>query len=80
MVGHLGPAMAALDLVAAFHATAPRLPIVLATRSADEIGADALSAAGIVEVVRRPLTSSEIAAALRRGLALPTNALGALRT
>jgi DNA-binding NtrC family response regulator len=80
LVGHLGPTMSALDQVAAFHRAAPRLPIVLATGSADEIGVDALAAAEIVEVVRRPLVSTEIAAALRRGLALPTNALGSLRT
>ncbi len=81
VVGHLGPtAMSALDLVAAFHTAVCRLPIVLATGSADEIGADALALAGIVEVVRRPLLSTEIAAALRRGLAVPVKALTALRT
>jgi len=60
-----------LDLAAAMHAAIPWLPIVLATTSADGIGTDALLVVGIFEVVRRPLISTEIAAALRRGLALP---------
>jgi signal transduction histidine kinase len=80
VVGHLGSATSALDLVSALRAAAPRLPIVLATASADEIGADALMIAGISERVRRPLISTEIAAALRRGMTLPKNALGALRS
>jgi len=46
----------------------PDLPILLATASADEIGADALAAAGISEVVHRPLISAEIASALARSL------------
>jgi signal transduction histidine kinase len=71
VVGHLGPAMLALDLAAALHAAAPRPPIVLATASANEISTDALAAAGVFEIVRRPLVSTEIAAALRRGLAVP---------
>jgi hypothetical protein len=36
--------------------------------------------AGILEVVRRPLISTEIAAALMRGLALPTSPLAALQS
>ena len=46
----------------------PDVPILLATASADESGADALVAAGISEVVHRPLISSEIASALARCL------------
>jgi hypothetical protein len=51
------------------HAIAPELPIVLATGSTDEIGADALMVAGIFEVVRRPVSTVEIAAALIRCMA-----------
>jgi signal transduction histidine kinase len=80
LVGYLGTATSALDLAGELHAAAPRLPIVLATALADEIGADALVVAGILEVVRRPLISTEIAAALMRGLALPTRSLGALQS
>jgi signal transduction histidine kinase/CheY-like chemotaxis protein len=80
LVGYLGTATSALDLAGELHAAAPRLPIVLATALADEIGADALVVAGILEVVRRPLISTEIAAALMRGLALPTRSLSALQS
>ena len=69
VVGRLTPTTAALELAAALHEIAPDLPILLATASADEIAADALVAAGIVEVVRRPIDTSEIAAALMRCLA-----------
>src|SRR5262249_21924162 len=68
VVGHLAPANSALDLAAALRETVPDLPILLATASADEIGADALAAAGISEVVHRPLISAEIASALARSL------------
>jgi signal transduction histidine kinase/CheY-like chemotaxis protein len=67
-VGHLASARSALDLAKALRKVAPRLPILLATASADEISAEALLAAGISEVVHRPLISSEIAAALARYL------------
>src|SRR5215469_305743 len=68
IIGHLAPVNSALDLATALHETVPDLPILLATTSADEIGADALAAAGISEVVRRPLISAEIASALARSL------------
>ena len=68
VVGHLVPASSALDLAAALHGSLPDVPILLATASADEIGADALVAAGISEVVRRPLISAEIASVLARWL------------
>ena len=59
---------AALDLARALHALAPRKPILLATRSAVDVGPDALMRAGIADVVRRPLVSAELAAALSRSL------------
>jgi signal transduction histidine kinase len=77
VVGHLGSATSSLDLVALLHGAVPSLPIVLATTSADRIGADTLLDVGIFEVVRWPLISTEIAAALRRGLAIPTKVLSA---
>jgi len=68
IIGHLLPANSALDLATALRETVPDLPILLATASANEIGADALAAAGISEVVRRPLISAQIASALARSL------------
>jgi signal transduction histidine kinase/ActR/RegA family two-component response regulator len=68
VVGHLLPATSALELVAALHEIVPGLPVLLATASADEIGADALVAAGISDVVDRPIIATEIAAALTRCL------------
>jgi signal transduction histidine kinase len=70
VVGHLMPITSVFDLAAALHKIAPGLPILLATASADGIGTDALMAADISEVVRRPLISTEIAAALTRSLAV----------
>jgi DNA-binding NtrC family response regulator len=64
VVGHLGSVMSSLELAAALHAAAPHLPIVLATKSTEEIGADSLVIAGIADVVRWPIAAAEIAAAL----------------
>jgi DNA-binding NtrC family response regulator len=64
IVGHLGSASSSLELAAALHEAAPRLPIVLATKSTEEIGADGLVTAGITDVVRWPMAAAEIAAAL----------------
>jgi signal transduction histidine kinase/ActR/RegA family two-component response regulator len=69
IVGHFGAARTALDVVSALRGAAPLLPILVATASADEIAADELIAAGGSEIVRRPLHSGEVAAALKRGLA-----------
>jgi CheY-like chemotaxis protein len=59
---------AALDLARALHALAPRKPVLLATRSVVDVSPDALVRAGIVDLVRRPLASDELAAALSRSL------------
>jgi len=75
VVGHQGSAMASLELATALHAAAPHLPIVLATKSTDEIGADTLMMAGIADVVHWPIVAAEIAAALDRCSA--PNRLGA---
>jgi signal transduction histidine kinase len=79
LVGHLGAGMPPLDLVAGLRAAAPRRPILLATASADEISTHVLAGAGVFEIVRRPLISTEIAVALRRGLAVPKIAIGRLQ-
>jgi hypothetical protein len=63
-----GSVQAALDLARALHALAPRKPILLATRSAVDVGPDALVRAGIGDLVRRPFASAELAAALSRSL------------
>jgi signal transduction histidine kinase/FixJ family two-component response regulator len=70
VIGNLGLAARALELAAALHATAPRLPIVLASKAAIEIGADALVAAGISDVVRWPIVAEEIAMAFAHSSAL----------
>jgi hypothetical protein len=54
----------------ALHKVAPRQPILLAT-SAIDIGLDTLAEAGVSDVLRRPVASTELAAALARCLRLP---------
>lgn len=66
VVGHLGSSALSLAHAAALHAAAPHLPIVLAAKSTDGIGADTLVAAGIVDVVQWPIAAEEIAAALNQ--------------
>jgi DNA-binding NtrC family response regulator len=68
LVGHLLSTSAALDLAVALHEIVPNMPILLATASADESGAEALMAVGISEIVHRPLISTELASALARCL------------
>jgi AmiR/NasT family two-component response regulator len=70
IVGDFGSAARSLDVAASLHAAAPRLPIVLATRAAIEIGADTLVIAGISDVVRWPIVAEEIAFALTYGAAV----------
>ena len=70
VVGHFGPVGRAIELAAALHAIAPRVPIVLASKAAIEIGADTLVATGISDVVRWPIVAEEIAVALAHSSAL----------
>jgi signal transduction histidine kinase len=56
----------AVELAAQLHEIMPNTPIVLATVSVQDISARTLMAAGVSEVVSRPLVASEIAAALAR--------------
>lgn len=67
VVGHCGSGPASLQTAAALHDALPRVPIVLATKAAIEIGADTLVAAGIFDVVRWPLVAEEIAITLANG-------------
>jgi len=57
----------------------PDVAILLATASADQIGADPLMAAGITEVVHRPLVSDELASALARCLTASQVSVNELR-
>jgi CheY-like chemotaxis protein len=56
------------DLTRALHEAASRQPILLATSSAIDVDVDALADAGVSELLRRPLVSTELAAALARCL------------
>jgi CheY-like chemotaxis protein len=67
LVSHALQSSGGFDWARALHQAAPRQPIVLATASAD-VGIEVLTETGIVEVLRRPLASAELAAALARCL------------
>ena len=68
LVSHPASAAAALALAKELHGIAPSLPVLLAANSVDDFNARDLVDAGVDEVVRQPLASSEIAAALARCL------------
>ena len=57
-----------LGLAHALHEILPRQPILLATASASDVSIGALADAGIVEILRRPLVSCDLATALARCL------------
>jgi signal transduction histidine kinase len=59
---------ASLDLARALHEIAPLRPVLLAAASTIDVSVNALNETGISEVLRWPLTSSELAAALARCL------------
>ena len=61
-------AQGGLDLARALHEIAPLQPVLLAAASAIDVSVDALAKAGISEVLRWPLASTELAAALARCL------------
>jgi DNA-binding NtrC family response regulator len=71
VMGYRAQVASALDLAFALHDIIPDVPILLATRSADEITADTLLAAGVSAVVHLPLVSAEVAWALARCLGAP---------
>lgn len=68
LVCHL-PGGSSLDLAAALHGAAPRLPIILAAPSTRDLAMPSLGTSGITELVHHPLTSAELAGALTRCLA-----------
>jgi CheY-like chemotaxis protein len=74
LCSHLHGAGAALDHAARLRETAPALPMILAVASAREFAAPALAQAGILEVIRQPLVSAELAGALARCLSAPDSA------
>jgi signal transduction histidine kinase len=76
LVSHASQTSVGLDLTRALHKVAPRQPILLATSSTIDLGVEALADAGISDVLRRPLASTELAAALARCL----RSAGALQT
>ena len=68
LVSHASQTSVGLDLTRALHEVAPHQPILLATSSTIDVGLDALADAGISDVLRRPLASTELAMALARCL------------
>jgi DNA-binding NtrC family response regulator len=66
LVSHPSHTQGGLDLARTLHEIAPRQPLILATGSTIDISVDALAEAGISEVLPRPLSSTELAAALAR--------------
>jgi signal transduction histidine kinase len=70
LCSHLHGAGAALEHAELLREAAPALPMILAAASAREFGAPALAGVGVVEVIRQPLMSAELAAALARCLSV----------
>jgi signal transduction histidine kinase/ActR/RegA family two-component response regulator len=60
---------AALKIAATLHEAVPDLPVLLIAGFTEEIAAGVLMAAGVSEVVGRPLVAAEMATALKRCLA-----------
>jgi signal transduction histidine kinase len=71
LIGHARVPVQALKLAATLHDAAPGLPIILAASTGD-FDAERLAAAGVSELLRHPLSSTELAAALARCLQTPT--------
>lgn len=65
----------ALEGAMVVHAVAPQLPIILATASTRNLDASQLASSGVAELVRYPLTSTELASVLSRCLSRPTTEL-----
>lgn len=64
-------AQGGLDLARALHEIVPSKPVLLAAASSSDVNVNALAEAGISELLHWPLVSSELAAALARGLRPP---------
>jgi signal transduction histidine kinase len=71
LVSYASQTHGGLDLAHTLREIAPRQPLLLATASAIDVGIDVLAEAGISEVLRRPLASTELAEALARCLRSP---------
>lgn len=56
------------SIISRLHATAPRLPIILATQSVPDLQAPALAGNNIVAIIGQPLALAELAASLARSL------------
>jgi signal transduction histidine kinase len=69
LVCHRPGTASALDFATLLHRIAPTLPIILATPSAHDLGAQVLAGSGIFGVVRHPLTSAELSRVLSRCMA-----------
>jgi signal transduction histidine kinase/CheY-like chemotaxis protein len=70
IVCHTARTEGGLDEARALHQIAPNRPLLLVAASAMDVGVETLAAAGISEVLSRPLVGAELAAALRRCLRL----------
>jgi CheY-like chemotaxis protein len=68
LVSHTSQNSGGLDSAHALHEVAPLKPMLLATASTIDVSVDALTEAGISEVLRRPVASTELAEALARCL------------
>jgi signal transduction histidine kinase len=71
LVSHASQTPVELDLARSLHEAAPRQPMLLATAATIDVSVDVLAEAGISELLRRPLVSTELAAALARCLRSP---------
>jgi len=80
VVGKASPARNGFDLARALHKILAKRPILLATASTTDVDVDALASAGISEILRRPLVSAELAAALARCLCSANDRSGGLRS
>jgi signal transduction histidine kinase len=70
LCSHLHGAGALLEHAAILRDSAPTMPMILAAASAREFGAPALAGVGILEVIRQPLMTAELAGALARCLSV----------
>jgi CheY-like chemotaxis protein len=68
ILSHVAPLAEAIHLARRFHQAMHDVPILLTVPSMQDIDARLLISAGISEVIRHPINSAEIAAALRRAL------------
>jgi DNA-binding NtrC family response regulator len=70
LIGYLSHPFDGLDVARVLHGITPQCPVLLVAISTTEISVDALAEAGIVEVLRRPVANTELAAVLARCLCL----------